>query len=85
MTIFKTLWGLLFRLFPCPTRRKPTRVGDPSRYSPVLVTCNFHTTVKRVTRVLEKAGYVLEGRTRRSAVKDGRVIDQLLYAFVVPS
>ena len=35
-------------------------------------------------RVLEKAGYVLEGRMRRSAVKDGQVIDQLLYAYVVP-
>jgi RimJ/RimL family protein N-acetyltransferase len=33
-------------------------------------------------RVLEKAGYVLEGRMRRSAIKDGRVIDQLLYAYV---
>jgi ribosomal-protein-alanine N-acetyltransferase len=32
-------------------------------------------------RVLEKAGYVLEGRLRRSAVKDGRVTDQLQYAF----
>lgn len=31
-------------------------------------------------RVLEKAGYVCEGRMRRSAIKDGRVIDQLLYA-----
>jgi len=32
-------------------------------------------------RVLEKAGYVLEGRLRRSAVKDGTVTDQLQYAF----
>jgi RimJ/RimL family protein N-acetyltransferase len=32
-------------------------------------------------RVLEKAGYVLEGRMRRSAIKDGKVIDQLLYAY----
>ena len=32
-------------------------------------------------RVLEKAGYVLEGRLRRSAVKDGSVTDQLQYAF----
>ena len=32
-------------------------------------------------RVLEKAGYVLEGRLRRSAVKDGQVTDQLQYAF----
>jgi len=34
-------------------------------------------------RVLEKAGFVLEGRMKKSAVKDGKVIDQLLYAFVV--
>ena len=31
-------------------------------------------------RVLEKAGYVLEGRLRRSAIKDGRTTDQLQYA-----
>jgi RimJ/RimL family protein N-acetyltransferase len=31
-------------------------------------------------RVLEKAGFKLEGRMRRSAVKDGAVQDQLLYA-----
>jgi len=33
-------------------------------------------------RVLEKAGYVLEGRLRRSVTKDGRRIDQLLHALV---
>lgn len=33
-------------------------------------------------RVLEKCGFVCEGRMRRSAIKDGRVIDQLLYAYV---
>jgi RimJ/RimL family protein N-acetyltransferase len=33
-------------------------------------------------RVLEKAGYSLEGRMRRSAVKDGQVTDQLLYAIL---
>jgi [ribosomal protein S5]-alanine N-acetyltransferase len=33
-------------------------------------------------RVLEKAGYALEGRLRRSVVKDGHVMDQLLYAVV---
>jgi RimJ/RimL family protein N-acetyltransferase len=31
-------------------------------------------------RVLEKAGYRCEGRLRRSAVKDGRVRDQQVYA-----
>jgi RimJ/RimL family protein N-acetyltransferase len=33
-------------------------------------------------RILEKAGYVLEGVMRKSAFKDGQVVDQLLYAFV---
>ncbi|MFN8177837.1 MAG: GNAT family N-acetyltransferase [bacterium] len=33
-------------------------------------------------RVLEKAGYACEARMRRSAIKDGKVIDQRLYAFV---
>ena len=35
-------------------------------------------------RVLEKAGYMLEGRLRRSAIKDGHVVDQVLYAFIAP-
>jgi [ribosomal protein S5]-alanine N-acetyltransferase len=33
-------------------------------------------------RVLEKAGYALEGQMRRAAVKQGRVLDQFLYATV---
>ncbi len=33
-------------------------------------------------RVLEKAGYVLEGRLRRSIFKDGRLADSLLYACI---
>jgi [ribosomal protein S5]-alanine N-acetyltransferase len=33
-------------------------------------------------QVLEKVGYRLEGRMRQSAVKDGQVTDQLLYAIV---
>ena len=35
-------------------------------------------------RVLEKAGYVLEARLRRSAIKDGMMTDQLQFAFIVP-
>ena len=35
-------------------------------------------------RVLEKAGFVLEARLRRSAIKDGQVLDQLQYAFIAP-
>jgi len=33
-------------------------------------------------RVLEKAGYQMEGRLRRHAVKDGKLIDQIVYAAV---
>jgi RimJ/RimL family protein N-acetyltransferase len=33
-------------------------------------------------RVLEKAGFVCEGRLRRSALKDGQLLDQFIYAYV---
>jgi RimJ/RimL family protein N-acetyltransferase len=33
-------------------------------------------------RVLEKAGYALEGTLRRSAIKDGAIVDQFQYAFI---
>jgi RimJ/RimL family protein N-acetyltransferase len=33
-------------------------------------------------RVLQKAGYVLEGRLRRSAIKDGQIVDQMQYGFI---
>jgi len=33
-------------------------------------------------RVLEKAGYTREGTLRQSAIKDGRVLDQWMYALV---
>ncbi len=35
-------------------------------------------------RVLEKAGYVLEGRLRHSTIKDGQVRDQLMFATYKP-
>ncbi len=54
MSPFKTVWGLLFRLFPCPTQVGLRRVGHPHRDSPVLVTCNFHTTVHRLVHILER-------------------------------
>jgi [ribosomal protein S5]-alanine N-acetyltransferase len=33
-------------------------------------------------RVLEKAGFILEGRMSSSVIKDGKILDQLLYARV---
>ena len=37
-------------------------------------------------RVLEKAGFELEGRLRNSALKDGQIVDQFLYAKIkIPS
>ena len=35
-------------------------------------------------RVLEKAGYTLEGRLRRAITKDGRVGDRLIYGLLRP-
>jgi RimJ/RimL family protein N-acetyltransferase len=35
-------------------------------------------------RVLEKAGYVLEGRMRQSAIKDGVLRDQVMYGIYKP-
>jgi [ribosomal protein S5]-alanine N-acetyltransferase len=33
-------------------------------------------------RVLEKAGYTFEGRLRKSVIKEGQTIDQLMYAVI---
>ena len=37
-------------------------------------------TNRASARVLEKAGYLLEGVLRRAVIKDGKILDQLLYA-----
>lgn len=52
MSWLLTIWGLLFRLFPCPTKVGLRRIGKPGRDSPVLVTCNFHLTIRRLERAL---------------------------------
>jgi RimJ/RimL family protein N-acetyltransferase len=48
--------------------------------------CRLYATVfewnPASARVLEKAGYSLEGRLRKSVFKDGHTIDQLLFAYV---
>ena len=41
-----------------------------------------YATTAGSIRVLEKAGFVCEGRLRRSVIKNGQVLDQLMYADV---
>ncbi len=52
INFMKTFWGLFFRLFPCPTKVGLRRIGNPDPDSPVLVTCNFDLTVKRLIKLL---------------------------------
>lgn len=42
-----------FRLLPWPTEPGVRRVGQPDEWSPVLVTCNYDLTVRRLLRALE--------------------------------
>lgn len=48
--------------------------------------CRLYATVfawnPASARILEKAGYSLEGRLRKSVIKDGCIIDQFLFAYV---
>jgi len=52
------------------------------RYSLTRVYALPYVTNPASARVLEKAGFVLEGRLRRSVIKHGTVLDQFLYAAV---
>ena len=45
--------------------------------------CVFATNPASV-RVLANAGYQFEGRLRRAVIKDGRMLDQLIYAALRP-
>jgi NAD-dependent dihydropyrimidine dehydrogenase PreA subunit len=42
-----------FRFFPFPTSTGVHSIGEPGRDAPVLVTCNFDLTVRRVTKALQ--------------------------------
>ncbi|MFV2071873.1 MAG: HgcAB-like fusion protein [Thermoanaerobaculales bacterium] len=52
--LLKDLWLLFGRMFPMPTKPGLRMVGKPGRSSPVLVTCNFDLTVRKVIRALER-------------------------------
>ena len=42
-----------------------------------------HSSNPASARVLEQAGFVLEGRLRKNVIKDGKILDSLLYAKTV--
>ncbi len=52
MGFHRFIWGWLFRLFPCPSKTGLRRLGDPGPESPVLVTCNFDLTLRRLQKAL---------------------------------
>ena len=54
--LLEDLWLLFGRMFPLPTTPGLREVGRPDRSSPVLVTCNFSLTVRKVIRTLERDG-----------------------------
>lgn len=51
-------------------------------YGLVRIYAEPYATNSPSCRVLQKAGFVLEGRMRKSVIKDGRLLDQFLYAKV---
>ena len=53
------------------------------RYDLLRIWAGVFETNPASARVLEKAGYAFEGRHRGAVVKDGRVLDELVYARVV--
>jgi NAD-dependent dihydropyrimidine dehydrogenase PreA subunit len=53
------------RVLPWPTEPRLIRVGKPGRNAPVLLTCNFDLTVRRVRRALRgQDAYLLVAPTR---------------------
>ncbi|NOY81117.1 MAG: 4Fe-4S dicluster domain-containing protein [Kiritimatiellaeota bacterium] len=54
--LLKDFWLLFGRLFPFPTKPGLRPVGNPGRSSPVLVTCNFELTVRKVVQTLTRDG-----------------------------
>jgi hypothetical protein len=67
-----------------------TRADDPRRAGVHRRRVRAHPELRRVyalpfasnpasARVLEKAGFTLEGRLRQAVIKDGQVLDQLVY------
>ncbi len=52
-SVFKSVWDYLGRWFPNPVEPGIRIIGNPGRNSPVILTSNFHLTVRRVERSLK--------------------------------
>ncbi|MFP6624672.1 MAG: HgcAB-like fusion protein [Myxococcota bacterium] len=53
MSAIKNILQCIFRMLPWPTETGLRSVGQPGRKSPVLVTCNYDLTVRRLQAALE--------------------------------
>jgi NAD-dependent dihydropyrimidine dehydrogenase PreA subunit len=53
VAVFRDVVETMFRFFPFPTRTGLRVFGQPGPEAPVLLTCNFDLTVRRVTKALE--------------------------------
>ena len=50
------------------------------KFSLTRMFASTYATNPASVRVLEKAGFVFEGRLRKNVIKDGKILDSLLYA-----
>ncbi|MBC8400982.1 MAG: methyltransferase domain-containing protein [Candidatus Marinimicrobia bacterium] len=53
ISFIKTVWDFIGRWFPNPVEPGLRIIGQPDRNSPVILTSNFHLTVRRVERSLQ--------------------------------
>ncbi len=51
-SVIKTIWDFLGRWFPNPVEPGLRIIGTPDRKAPLLITSNFHLTVRRVEKAL---------------------------------
>jgi ubiquinone/menaquinone biosynthesis C-methylase UbiE/NAD-dependent dihydropyrimidine dehydrogenase PreA subunit len=52
-SLFKVIWDFIGRWFPNPVEPGLRVMGHPHRKSPVILTSNFHLTVRRVEKALQ--------------------------------
>jgi len=58
-SIIQSVWDYIGRWFPNPVEPGLRRIGNPDRNSPVILTSNFHLTVRRVEKALKNENVFL--------------------------